>query len=253
MNNDQPIGVLDSGVGGLTIWKEIVALLPRESTLYIADSKNCPYGVKSPEKIFQLSKKLVKFLLDKNCKLIVIACNTITVTCIDRLRSEFRGIPIVGTVPVVKTAAEKSRSKRIGIFSTPVTANSQYQRDLINKFARECEVTSEGSYELVSFIEKGNMDKVELEKILKRELQVFLESYVDVLVLGCSHFPLVKKHIQKILGPRIQVLDSGGAVARQVKRILLANNKLSTEKKPTHEFNSTGDSEKFLEMVKKFR
>lgn len=239
--NNQPIGILDSGVGGLTIWREIVRLLPRESTIYIADSKNCPYGVKTPEEIYTLSRRLVQFLLDRESKLIVLACNTVTVTCIDRLRAEFRGVPIIGTVPVIKTAAEKSKTKRIGIFSTPVTAQSQYQRDLINTYARECEVVSRGSDTLVSSIEKGDISAKELEELLTEELEPFMDDYIDTLVLGCSHFPLVKEIMQKIMGKKVLILDSGAAIARHVQRVLEKTQSFASSDGNTHIFYTTGD------------
>lgn len=248
--NSNPIGILDSGVGGLTIWKEIAIQLPYESTLYIADSKNCPYGTKSAEEIYALARRLVQFLVDKNCKIIVIACNTITVHCLDKLRAEFKGIPIVGAVPVIKTAAAASRNRKIGVLSTSATTNSQYQRDLINRFAGESEVLTVGTDSLVPLVEKGIVSGGMVEEILQREFHPFIQSDIDTLVLGCSHFPFLQKPIRKVLGEGVKILDSAGAIARQVKRVLQSRMEIQEKQKPTRAFYTTGDTGKFSEALK---
>lgn len=249
--NTRPIGVLDSGVGGLSIWKEIIKELSHESTIYIADSLNCPYGEKSEEEIYDLSKSLVKFLIDKKAKLIVIVCNTITVFCIDKLRFDFPQIPIVGTVPAIKTAAEISKNKKIGILSTKATASSKYQKDLINKFAGHCEVINLGDSLLVPLVEKGDVDSEKTRIVLKKTLKKFKLSKVDTIALGCSHFPFLKKEIEKIMGDKVKILDSGAAIARQVKRVLTNNNHLSLSNNPSHTFYTTGDAEEFTIVSKK--
>src|SRR5262245_55029364 len=134
--DNQPIGIIDSGVGGLSIWQDIRRELPHESTIYLADSKNCPYGTKSSEEIYALASCLVTFLLQKNVKMIVLACNTITVTCLERLRSNHPHLPIIGVVPVIKTAAAYTATKTIGVLTTPVTEKSMYQQHLVDEFAK---------------------------------------------------------------------------------------------------------------------
>ena len=248
--NNQPIGILDSGVGGLSIWQEIIRLLPNESTIYIADSINCPYGTKSEKEIYNLSKRLVKFLLDKDSKLIVLACNTITVSCLDRLRLEFPSIPIVGTVPVVKTASEVSKNRKIGILSTSHTAKSTYQKNLIQKFASNCSVANIGTNKIVPFIERGEVGSEKFMLILKLELKLFIETEVDTLVLGCSHFPFIRDQIQNILGSKVTILDSGGAIARHVKKVLENNSCLATVNSSQHKLYTTGDNEIFGLVVK---
>jgi len=165
---ESPIGIIDSGVGGLSIASALFKNLPKESFIYLADSKNCPYGQKSKEEIYDLTRKMVDFLIKRQIKLLVVACNTITVTVIDKLRKDYPDIPIVGIVPVLKTAAISSKSKRIGVFSTKVTSESQYQRDLINRFARDCVVINIGSSDLVQMIE--NLDFDSIDKVLEEEL-----------------------------------------------------------------------------------
>lgn len=243
MNN--PIGILDSGVGGLSIVSKLIETLPNESFIYIADSANCPYGLRKEEEIFSLSKRLIEFLISKDCKIIVIACNTITVSSIDKLRKEFPDIPIVGIVPVVKTAVSRTKSKKIGIFSTMVTANSDYQKNLIGKWGEDCSILNLGSSTLVPLIEK--LDFEGIDNVLEQELKPFKDAGIDTLALGCSHFPLIKDQIQKYL-PDVLILDSAEAVSHQVRRILEHNNLFSDSKIPTYNFYTTGD----LEQIEKF-
>lgn len=244
---NRPIGVLDSGVGGLTVWKEIVKELPNESTIYIADSKNVPYGPKTAGEIHKLARKLVQFLLKNKVKLIVVACNTITVTSLSKLRKEFPQIPIVGTVPVVKTAAEKTKKRKIGILSTVRTAESRYQKDLIEKFAKDLEVLNIGTDKLVPLIEKGDHVKM-IQIILQQELKPFVDAKVDVLALGCTHFPLIKNEIQKIIGSNVLILDSGAAITRQVRRVL-TNNDILSNSVSNHKFFTTGDKSLFNKVL----
>jgi glutamate racemase len=239
--NNYPIGVLDSGVGGLTVLQSIVHELPDESVLYIGDSKNTPYGAKPPEEIYRLSKRLIEFLLQNKVKIIVIGCNTITVSCLDRLRSEYPNVPIIGTVPVIKTAAAVSKNRRIGILSTTVTAQSDYQKHLIEEFASDCTVFNHGTDALVPLIEQGKIESSEMADSLNEVLKQFSSERIDALALGCTHFPFLIEKIRQILGPDVQLLDSGGAIARQVKRVLEHNNSLAIEKKENVMIYTTGN------------
>ncbi|MBI4079039.1 MAG: glutamate racemase [Candidatus Levybacteria bacterium] len=245
---NQPIGILDSGIGGLTIWKEIVQELSYESTIYLADSKNCPYGNKTAGQIHELSRKMVQFLLKNNAKLIVIACNTITVSCLDKLRLEFPNVPIVGTVPVIKTAVSTTKNGRIGVLSTTQTANSKYQKDLIAKFAGDRTVINIGTDALVPLIEGGE-NSTSMIRIIKATVQPFKEAKIDVLALGCSHFPLIKDQIQQLLGSNVQILDSGAAIARQVRRVLGERNELAYAKEPRHQFFTSGSTNALLRAL----
>lgn len=248
---NNPIGVLDSGVGGLSIWRHIVKKLPNESTIYIADSKNCPYGSKFSEEIYRLSKKLVTFLVQKKVKLIVLACNTITVSCLPKLREEFPKTPIIGTVPVIKTASEITKNNKIGVLSTVRTAKSKYQKKLIQTFAGGARVLNIGTDKLVPIVESGEIKGVRINKVLKEVLKPFLDFNVDVLALGCSHFPFLKKQIEQILGKNVLILDSAGAIARQVERVLRDNNSLSIYNSSGHTLLTTGELEKFARLSEK--
>lgn len=237
-----PIGILDSGLGGLTIWKEIHSLLPHESTIYLGDSLHTPYGQRSSEEIHQLAKKLVAFLLGKGVKVIVIACNTITVSSLERLRQEFPHVSFIGTVPVVKTAVATTRNKRIGILSTTHTAKSQYQKALIDSFAGECVVVNEGTDALVPLVERGELTGEKMEALLGNVLDVFQKEQCDTLVLGCTHFPFLKRQMQQILGSKVTILDSASAIAQQVRRVLASEHTISTEKEGVSQFYTTGDN-----------
>ncbi|MEK7502156.1 MAG: glutamate racemase [Patescibacteria group bacterium] len=249
MSSDS-IGVIDSGLGGLSIWRQIVKKLPKESTIYLADSKNCPYGSNSSEEIYQLSKKLVTFLVQKKVKLIVLACNTITVSCLDKLRKEFPKTPIIGTVPVIKTASEITKNNKIGVLSTARTARSKYQKKLIKTFAGGVSVLNIGTDKLVPMIEEGNLDGKDTENILRKELRVLIQEDIDTLALGCSHFPFLKIEMQKILGKKVLILDSSAAIARQVERVLKNNNELSVYNSSGHILLTTGNLDKFNRLSK---
>ena len=173
--------------------------------------------------------------------MIVIACNTATVTGIDYFRKAFPDIPIVGVVPVIKTGAEKSNMKKFAVLSTERTAKSVYQQHLISSFANDCAVFSVGNTDLVSLIENGKKDSKEVKTLLEKVLIPLTDKKIDVLVLGCTHFPFLRTAIQKIVGPQILVLDSGDAVARQVKHILGHEDIQSSVKKPLYQFFTTGN------------
>lgn len=248
--HNNPIGILDSGVGGLSVWQEVVKELPQESILYVGDSANVPYGTKDPETIYQLATRLVDFLLEKDAKLLVVACNSITVTCLDRLRVEYPTIPMIGTVPVVKTAAHLSKTKKIGILSTTRTAQSDYQKDLIEKFATDCVVINHGTDALAPLIDRGITKGDEITNILTEVLAPFQEAGIDTLALGCTHYPFIKSAIQDILGETVTILDSGSAIAHQIRRVLTQNEQLATDDNhPIYDFYTTGEKEAFETFV----
>lgn len=248
--NTNPIGILDSGVGGLTVWQQIHRELPNESTFYIADSLNCPYGSRTQEEVYHLTLPMIRFLLNKQVKVIVIACNTITVSCIDRLRKEFPQVPILGTVPVVKKAAESSKTKRIGILATGRTAQSLYSKHLIETYASECVVTTVGTNKLVPLIEEGILSGENLEEILIEVLHPFKKAHIDTLALACTHYPLVSESIQAILGEDVALLDPSPAIARHLRRILTAESLENQTSNASSQFFTTGKKES-MEIVLK--
>ncbi len=247
--NNQPIGILDSGVGGLSIWKEVLSQLPNESTVYIGDSLHAPYGKRHADEIFRLARQLVAFLVAKQVKLVVVACNTITVNSIGNLRAAFPTMPIIGTVPVVKLAVHTTKNKRIGLLATSATVNSTYNKNLIATFAGDCTVITIGTDTLVPLIEQGR--EKQLVVALKKELKPFIDNHIDTIILGSTHFPLIREHIQKIMGANVHILDSGGAVARQVKRVLENNKTSGSAKRSSHLLYTTGSKAPFIAMLKR--
>jgi glutamate racemase len=249
--DNRPIGIYDSGVGGLSIFQEIRQLLPSEGIIYFGDSGHCPYGTKSSAVVRKLSVRSVKFLINQNVKLVVVACNTVTVTAIDYLRETF-SLPLVGMVPVVKTAAETTKNGKIGILCTPLTAKSQYQKDLIGKFAKGLDVYVKSAPEWVNLVESGKIEGVKIRESLRENLDFLVKKGVDTIALGCSHYPYLRKEIEGIIGPDISLLDSGGAVARRVRTVLVNNDQLAEENHcPVFKYFTTGDPKQFKKVTEK--
>jgi len=230
MNND-PIGIFDSGVGGTSIWKEIHNLLPHEDTIYLADSKNAPYGEKSAAQILQLSIKNTEFLLGKGCKIIVVACNTATTNAIDRLREKYQ-VPIIGIEPAIKPAALQSRSKTVGVLATKGTLSSQLFHSTSENHAKGIKIIEREGVGLVPLIEQGKIATEEIRDLLQTYLNPMLEEGIDYLVLGCTHYPYLVPVLRELLPEKVQIIDSGEAVARQTKAILEKNGLNSSSKKP---------------------
>lgn len=250
MTNSNPIGVFDSGIGGTSIWSAIHDLLPNEKTIYLADSKNAPYGQKSKEEIVALSKKNVDLLLEMNCKLIVVACNTATTNAIQELRASY-DIPFIGIEPAIKPAANNSKTEVIGILATKGTLNSE----LFNKTAemfQNTKIIEQVGYGLVQLIEDGNLYSLEMTTLLESYLHPMIEANIDYLVLGCSHYPYLIPQIKKILPEHIQIIDSGEAVARQTQNILREKVGFSDALKSEPEFYTNSDP-KVLESILEYK
>ena len=225
MQNNNPIGLFDSGIGGTSIWKEIRDLLPNEDTIYLADSKNAPYGLKSKDEIIHLSIKNTEFLLNQNCKIIVVACNTATTNAISELRAIY-DVPFLGIEPAIKPAAAQSKKHVIGILATKGTLNSALFQQTAEKF-HETKIIEQIGYGLVTLIENGEMNSKEMSTLLKQYLEPMIAANIDYLVLGCSHYPYLIPQIKKILPKDIKIIDSGEAVAKQTKNILVEKNGLN--------------------------
>lgn len=245
--NNQPIGVFDSGVGGLSVLSEIHNLLPNETTLFVADQAYVPYGGKTQEELLDRVGRIIEFLKEKNAKAVVIACNTATIYTIEQMRQKFQ-IPIIGTVPVIKTIAGLTKSGKTAVFSTPATAKSPYLQELIDKFANGANVIKIGGSNLEELIEEGELNSTEVEEILQKELKPLLKQGVDAIALGCTHYPFLRKRIEEIVGPGVAVVDSGGAVARRLKQVLQYENLLSLQKR-SDEYYTTGDSDRFSRVA----
>ena len=225
MNNNNPIGLFDSGIGGTSIWNAINTLMPNENCIYLADSKNAPYGIKSKNDIIALSIKNTKLLLEQNAKIIVVACNTATTNAIKELRAIF-DIPFIGIEPAIKPAVHQSKTQKIGILATKGTLNSE----LFNKnieYYNNTKIVEQVGYGLVELIESGAIHSAEMTQLLHSYLQPMIEEDIDYLVLGCSHYPYLISQIKKIIPENVIIIDSGEAVARQTKNILEKKNILN--------------------------
>jgi glutamate racemase len=232
MSNKNPIGLFDSGVGGTSIWKEVHALLPNESTIYLADSKNAPYGQKTEEEIIALSKKNTEILLNDNCKIIIVACNTATTNAIKVLRATY-DIPFIGIEPAIKPAALHTKTQKIGILATQGTLNSALFHQTVSLYS-DVKVVEQIGYELVQLIESGAMHSEKMTELLKDYLLPMVAEDIDCLVLGCTHYPYLIPQIKKIIPNHIKIIDSGEAVAKQTKHILEVNNLFNTSNEVFH-------------------
>lgn len=247
MTNNNPIGLFDSGIGGTSIWTAIHDLLPNENTIYLADSKNAPYGQKSKEEIIQLSIKNTEFLLNQNCKTIVVACNTATTNAIKELRAKYK-IPFIGIEPAIKPAALSSKTQTIGILATQGTLNSELFHQTVQKF-QHTKIIEQIGHGLVPLIEKGEIDSEEMNELLHQYLKPMIAANIDYLVLGCSHYPYLIPQIKKILPKNIKIIDSGEAVAKQTKTLLIEKAGLNDGIKPVKSIFYTNSDPKVLSAI----
>ena len=218
MINKNPIGLFDSGIGGTSIWRAIHELMPNENTIYLADSKNAPYGQKTKEEIIALCEKNTELLLEMNCKIIVVACNTATTNAIKELRVKY-DVPFIGIEPAIKPAANNSKTQTIGILATKGTLNSALFSDVVKSYTNT-KIIEQIGHGLVELIEEGEIDSPKMNHLLEEYLQPMVNANIDYLVLGCSHYPYLIPQIKKIIPASIQIIDSGEAVARQTKIVL---------------------------------
>ena len=215
----QSIGIFDSGVGGLSVFNEIIKQLPYENVIYVADSANCPYGSKTVVQIKKLSQRILEFLIQQNCKLIVVACNTISVNAIEYLRS-LTDIPLVAIEPATKLALRKTKTGHIGVLATPKTFQGKLFQQTKNKNRKQAKIYTQPGYGLVEQVEAGQLNSVKTEKILKKNIDKLIDKNIDQLVLGCTHYPLLLSLIKKNIDRSVNIIDPAPAVARQVKRRL---------------------------------
>ncbi|MFS4417707.1 glutamate racemase [Maribacter sp. 2307ULW6-5] len=216
---ERPIGMFDSGVGGTSIWKEIRTLLPRENIIYLADSANAPYGEKGPEEILRLSVKNTEWLLERDCKIIVVACNTATTNAIAHLRKHYP-IPFIGIEPAIKPAALNSRTKKVGVLATHGTLSSALFHSTSQMHAAGLEIVEQDGKGLVPLLEAGQLHGPEMRKLLELYLRPMIQANIDYLVLGCTHYPYLVPLLRTILPQGVTIIDSGAAVARQTKKVL---------------------------------
>jgi glutamate racemase len=247
--DNRPIGVFDSGVGGLSVWRAIRRLLPQESLIFFADSGHVPYGEKSTAELHDLTGRIARFLLSKDVKMIVVACNTATVHAIGYLREAFPETPFVGVVPVVKTLAKRTRTGTIAVLSTPATAKSPYLAGLIEEFAPDMRVINVGCDGLENMVEAGEVGTRATTALLERHLAPVVGSEADVVGLGCTHYPFLRGRIKRLLGRDVRLYDPSRPVARRVRQLLRERDELADNAKPRHGFYTTGDANVFARVA----
>ena len=249
--DNRPIGFFDSGVGGLTVWRATKKLLPKESLIFLADGGHAPIGEKSPAVIRDLATRIVRFFLSQDVKLVVVACNTFTVHAIDHMRETFPQLPFVGVVPVIRTLAQRTRTGTIALLSTPATAKSPYLAGLIEEFAPDKRVVNVGCDGLEDLIDAGGAGTARATELLERHLAPVRASEADVVGLGCTHFPFLRRRIKSILGPGVRVYDPSRPVARRVRQLLAERDAFANHANPTYRFYTTGDVEQFASVAGK--
>ena len=222
-----PIGIFDSGIGGISILEKLKQLLPNENFIYLADNRNCPYGSKSKKEIISLSKKNCEKLIELNCKIIIIACNTSTTNSIKKLR-EIIAIPIIGIEPGLKPAIHYTKTKNIGILATKKTLGSELFFETLNQNRiDDIHIHEQIDYELVNLIEEGSHSKQNLYKILEKYLVPMINKKIDCLLLGCTHYNHIKDIIEEIIPIDIKIVDTIAPVNKRVLNILKSNNILN--------------------------
>jgi glutamate racemase len=247
-----PIGVFDSGVGGLSVLRAIRAQMPEESILYFGDQGHVPYGPRSMEQIQNFSEGITKFLLDHNSKIVVVACNAASAAALNFLRGRFPEVSFVGMEPAVKPAVETTQTGRVGVLATPATFQGALYASVVERFAAGVELFQHTCPGLVRQIEKGDLDSADTRAILEDALLPMLDASrnIDTVVLGCTHYPFVIPLIEQIVGKNVRVIDPAPSVAKQVKRLLeAAGTKNQSQGKASVRFFTSGDAVAMKSML----
>lgn len=234
--NNFPIGICDSGIGGLTVAKKIIKSLPNENIIYLGDTARVPYGVRDKETITKFAKDLIKFLISKNVKAIVVACNTISATCLPELQN-ISPVPIIGVIkPTVSEVVNNLKTKTIGIVGTRATVNSNSYEKEIKKLDEKTTVFSQACPLLVPLAEEGFTNHPATKIIVQEYLQYFQDKKIDTLILGCTHYPILRNTIQEVIGENIKIIDPAKPVTKELINILTTNNLLGNTKEPVSHF-----------------
>jgi glutamate racemase len=243
--NNNPIGVYDSGFGGLSVWRELYRALPEESIIYLGDGKNCPYGQKPAEEIRHLATKSVQELLSRGCKMIVVACNTATAAAIEHLRAMFPDLPFVGLEPAVKPACKSTRSGVVGVIATERSLKSEKFLATLAKYGDGVEVIKAVGKGFVEAVEANAENCASTEQVVRAVVEPIIDRGADVLVLGCTHYPFLKDVIAKVVGERnVEIIDSGEAVEKRVESLLDEYNlRAEVGHKAEYEFISFADGD----------
>ena len=251
---DLPIGIMDSGLGGLSVLREAVRLMPQENFIYYGDSANTPYGTRAVEEIRELTENCVRYLIGRGVKEIIIACNTATSAAAAYLREKYADIPIIGIEPAMKPAVMKHPGGNILITGTEVTLREQKFRDQLKIYEKQANINLQPLGKIVGFVEQGKADSPELEEYLWETLSPWAERGLDALVLGCTHFPFVKEQIRRIVGPRTEILDGAEGTVREAMRQLMKREWLCVAaRKGSVEICQSGSDEAWILRAKQMQ
>lgn len=248
-----PIGVIDSGVGGLTVAKEIMRQLPKENIMYIGDTARCPYGPRPSEEVRQFTWEMTDYLLNQNIKMLVIACNTATAVVLEEIQHKV-DIPVLGVIePGARAALKSTNNHRIGIIGTNGTIKSNAYPSALRELHDKVEVESLACPLFVPLVESGNFEGEEARRIVEETLKPFRNSEIDTLILGCTHYPLLKPIIQEFIGPKVKLISSGEETASEVSAILSYSDLLNNGEQPgEHLFLTTGSNQLFQIIASKW-
>lgn len=240
---NSPIGFFDSGVGGLSVLREAISIMPNENYIYFGDSKNAPYGTKELDEVRRLTFNAADFLRKKNVKAIVVACNTATSAAIEELRNKYIDIPIIGIEPALKPAVKLNRKGSIIIMATPMTLREKKFKQLMLKYDDGCDIVPMPCPRLVEFVESGILEGEELEEYLRSKLKDYIEKDIAAIVLGCTHYPFIKETLAKVVGKEIPLIDGGLGTSHELQRKLKEKGTLTeSEIRGNIEiYNSTND------------
>lgn len=249
-NSTSPIGIFDSGVGGLSVLHAVRAEMPEESVIYFGDQGHIPYGPRPMEQIRDFSEAITRFLLAHDAKIIVVACNTASAAALKYLRETFPDVSFVGMEPAVKPAAENTQTGKVGVLATPATFQGALYASVVERFANGVELFQNTCSGLVQEIEQGNLQGQETRRILEDALLPMLEKNIDTVVLGCTHYPFVIPLIQQIVGDTVRVIDPAPAVAKQVRRVLEAKEmKRKADARGDVKFYTSGDPDELKALL----
>jgi glutamate racemase len=250
--DERPIGMLDSGLGGLSILREIRLLLPGEDVLFLADQAHVPYGPRTLEQVRAFSLGIAQFLIEQNAKAIVVACNTASAAALRTLREALPDTPFIGMEPAVKPAAEATRTRAVGVLATPATFQGELFASVVERFAGGVRVVQQTLPGLVERIEAGDLNGRRTLEILRKAIPPLVEQGVDTLVLACTHYPFVIPQISALAGPGVRVIDPAPAIARQTERVLRAGGlNAPSGRSGRITFISSGNPSRLAQMAEK--